>query len=155
MELEQAAAAFYVDGSLRDIYVHDVSVVDWEVVIATVRAHYPSSFMQDDAERPFPPTVAALFDETRSSLARLTLNVGGVAIACHFFSPDQIEFDVLPDDVQEPSRVAATLDFLRLVARATGRPAELTDEGAPAHVLIRATPSGALEFPSDTPMGAV
>ena len=151
MPWERARSAFRADGSLRDIYVHDVTVSQWQAVIVALRAKYPSSFSVAGSEAPFPPSVAALFERGAPSAAMLSLDIGGIDMACHFFAADEIEFDLMPDDVSDSVRFIALIEFMRVVAQSSGRTAELTEENQRGRVLLRATSRGVVEHVAATP----
>jgi hypothetical protein len=145
------------DGSLRDVYVFGTTEADWDAVLAHVRAHYGPLTFTVDGEPATPPARAAeAFAVWDRAAPRLTFQVGGVEVACHFFDPGEIEFDLLPQAVDGPERQAAVTAFLRGLARVTGRPAVLTAESQPASVILRADPAtGVVAFvpPPDAPAG--
>jgi hypothetical protein len=64
-----------------------------------------------------------------------------VCVACHFFAPDEIEFDIQPREVNGPERLSAVAAFLRELASATRMPALLTMENMQTAVILRAHPA--------------
>ena len=56
----------------------------------------------------------------------LDLNVEGIHVICHFFTPDEIEFDIDTRDVKGDSEIAALQEFMRRLGCAVGRPVLLT-----------------------------
>ena len=71
-------------------------------------------------------------------------DAGGIEVACHFFTAHQIEFDLRPEEVTGPERLAAVTSFLHDLATAIGKSAVLTMENVPEAVVLRATPSGSV-----------
>ena len=55
-----------------------------------------------------------------------------------FLYPDQIEFDLLPEEVTGPERLAAVASFLRGLAAVAHKPAVLTMENVPDAVILPA-----------------
>ncbi|GLC24618.1 hypothetical protein [Roseisolibacter agri] len=151
------APDFAPDGSLRDVYVFGTTEADWDAVLAHVRARYaPLRFTVDGEPAPVPARFADGYAVRERAAPCLTFHVGGVALACHFFDPGQIEFDLLPQEVDGPERLAAVTAFLRELAHVTARPAVLTAASQPDPVILRADPvTGAVVFmpPPDVPAG--
>jgi hypothetical protein len=65
-----------------------------------------------------------------------------VRINCHFFVPDEIELDIDPREVTGPEELAAVLQFVEQLARATGKDAVLTPESSPEIVLLHYRQAG-------------
>jgi hypothetical protein len=63
-----------------------------------------------------------------------------VSLACHFFDPSEIEFDLLPTDIQDARSLAPVLAFLELLAALTGRRACLTHENRADAIIVEVEP---------------
>ncbi len=136
------AADFKPEGALRDIYVHDATLNDWEAVLDFIRASYPSlEFSIDGEPSELPATAAQIFAISERALPGLSLNVDEINIACHFFTPTEIEFDLRPEDVTGPEHLRSVVSFLRSVAQTVGKMAVLTMENTPNAIILRADPS--------------
>lgn len=139
---ELVAQAFEPDGSLRDIYVEDTTLTDWERVIAQVRERYgPMRFTLDGEPAPLPAAVSDVFQLRTECAPRLSFSVGGIELATHFFDPTEIEFDLAPTQVDGPVRLEALVGFLRWLADLVEKPAILTDENEKGAVILRAAPT--------------
>ena len=136
------------DGSLRDVYVFGTTEADWDAVLAHVRGRYgPLRFTVDGEPAPPPARFADGYAVHERATPCLAFRVGGVELACHFFDPGDVEFDLLPQEVNGPERLAAVTAFLRELAQLTGRPAVLTATSQRDAVILRADPvTGAVAF---------
>lgn len=139
---EAVAEDFRADGGLRDIYVLDATLADWQAALDHVRAAYsPIRFTVDGEAAALPVSVAEIFPVAERAALSLMFDVGGVGVACHFFAPDEIEFDIQPREVNGPERLSTVAAFLRELASATRKPALLTMENMQTAVILRADPA--------------
>jgi hypothetical protein len=132
VEWATVAEDFEPDGSLRDIYVHETSGDDWQRVLEHLKARYsPLRFMIDSEDAPLPSTVGDIFAIHKRAAPSLGFSVDGVLVACHFFTEDEIEFDIAPQDVRGPAQLAAIQAFMIELGRLTSRVVSLTPESMP------------------------
>jgi hypothetical protein len=102
---------------------------------------YPSEYLFDGEAKGM-PNLAAIFDN-REGTHLLRITVGAAQISCHFFTPDDIELDIDPLQVEThethiailrvPGRLC--LDWPGLTNRWSGR---LIDEVPSLHIDVRA-----------------
>lgn len=59
---------------------------------------------------------------------------------CHFFAVEQIEFDLDPAEVSDPSRLEGLFAFMKGLASAVGKDVLLTPENVPSIVIFRCRP---------------
>jgi hypothetical protein len=138
----RVAPDFVPDGSLRDVYVQGAELHDWDVALAYFRATYPPlAFTIDGETAPMPARAADAFAVRPGASPRLSFSAGGVNLACHFFTPEEIEMDLLPQHVDSPERLESVADLLRGLATVTGKAAVLTAENQPDAVILRADPA--------------
>jgi hypothetical protein len=122
------AEDFAWDGSLRDIYVQETSLEDWQRVLRLIQqGPYAAEFFAEDSPQPFPDDVHVLFRDPSTRPGRLWFSVGGVHLACHFFRPEEIEFDLDPREVTEAT-LPGLLRFMADLGDATGHTVVLTPE---------------------------
>ena len=133
------ASEFTRDGTLRDIYVLDVQVEHWEKAARFVaRRGYPVKFSGGWTQVTFPADIARLFPaEPEDKCTTLSIDVSGVLINCHFFTQDEIEFDLDPGDVVDPSRLDAVFEFMNGLANAVGKEVVLAPENMPETAIFR------------------
>jgi hypothetical protein len=117
---------FEWDGSWRDIYVFKTTLDDWRALCACLRAAYELGFQIDGITQPFPPAPEEVFAIRKQGSPLLRVRVGGILVACHFFTPEQMEFDIDPREVTSQSDLDALLGFLRRVGDAVGKPVAVT-----------------------------
>ena len=133
---------FKPDGALRDIYVRDATLADWQATLDHIRERYaPLEFNVDGHPADLPRQVAEIFPIREQAAPRLNFDVGGIDVACHFFGTEQIEFDLQPAEMTGPERLAAIVSFLGELATVVGKPALLTMENMPGEVILRADPT--------------
>lgn len=140
---EDVRKDFAPDGALRDIYVENVSSADWERVLSFVVSEYgPPRFLVDGEPAPLPRTAQDVFELHGRCSTIMNFDVGGMDIACHFFGEDEIEFDLLPAEVDGPTRLTALLGFLRRLALLTSKPVLHTHENSKDAAFVRVTAEG-------------
>jgi hypothetical protein len=146
------AAEFESDGALRDVYVLGTTEADWDAVFALVRRrHPPLRYFIDHVAAQVPEAAAQAFAVWPDAGPLLLFDVGGIQLACHFFTPEEIEFDLRPEGVDGPARLASLVDFLAALATASGKPALLTHENMPHAVILRVEPPVSTSAHNDAP----
>src|SRR6185295_1279103 len=85
--------AFHADGWLRDIYIGETDLSEWQKAYDYVLGLVAdgSADATTHPER-LPRDVAAVFALQDTVGARMSLGVGTVGINCHFFTDAMIEF---------------------------------------------------------------
>jgi hypothetical protein len=138
---DRVSRDFAPDGSLRDIYIENTTLADWERTIAHIQKRYgPVRFTIDGESAPIPANPGEIFDIRSDRSALLTFAVEGIEIAAHFFVASEIEFDLIPNQVNASVRFDALLEFLRGLAGLLQKPVILTAENAKNAVILRAVP---------------
>lgn len=141
MSWSRVAADFEWDGAWRDIYVLDATLADWQAALELLRAWDPRPRFYTGGEAARLPDLAKALFPTDPDAFRSTLefDVEGLQLNCHFFSDDEIEFDLDPREVNA-SRFEALCGFMRLLATAVGKPVLLTHENERSSVILRSLP---------------
>jgi hypothetical protein len=120
---------FYVDGTLRDIYVRGTSEHDWQILLDFLRASsYPLEFLIDGEDQPIPKQAAGLFDLSRKAGITLHIDPEHLQINSHFFTPQEIEFNLDPKDFQNEQQVSRLLTFIRAIGCVLNKAIVLTPE---------------------------
>lgn len=121
---------FHADNGLRDIYVFETDEADWQTVIDDFRSNttYPIHFFLDKEPQPLPHEVKTIFDLTQDHAVLLCIDEGQLNLHCYFFTPDQIEFDLDPRDIQNDDRLTRLLDFIHHIGNLLQKPIVLTPE---------------------------
>lgn len=131
---ELKSEVYFEDGSLRDIYVRDVSVADWRKWVDFVNSHYPVVFKVD-----FNGSESATIDfdyvlrywqglEEECPSAQILLD--GIIIATYFLDDGELENDITPTEVRSEQGHRCLLEYLTAVSKLLGRPVELCHENS-------------------------
>lgn len=130
---ESVKRAFEWDGSWRDVYVLNTSENDWNAVLEGLHCNYALSlFIDGELWTKALPTFSAILAMREHSGFTAKIDVSNITIKCHFFTEDQIEFDIDPREVQ-PENWPQFYDFLFYISRITKKFCRLTEENFPDH----------------------
>jgi hypothetical protein len=132
---------FEPDGALRDIYVHGTTIAHWRTLFDVLRATYTLEYSVDGTARPLPTIVDEAFTTRDTASPSLHFRVGGIVVACHFFTTAEIEFDISPREVTSQATLDELLGFLRLVGDTLGRAVIMSYESDERHPFITYEPS--------------
>lgn len=132
------ASEFEPEGSLRDIYVFDTTLEDWQSILDAVRrADLQLRFFSDGGPAQPPERIADVFAIQQHATASLHVIDSGVQMNCHFFTQDEVEFDIDPREISGPVQFDVVVRFMKLLADATQKVAVLTPENAPSAIIMR------------------
>ncbi len=134
--------AFEADGSLRDIYVAPADLRDWREALGYIRARGQSlHFTLSGTGHALPASPEECFSFRPARDPLLHFEVAGISLACHFFSKEELELDLLPNSVQSAEQVSALRTFLSGLANALGKVVRLTRENQRDDVLWTVPPT--------------
>src|SRR5579862_2101792 len=134
MDWEQARNIWERDGSLRDLCVLDTTLADWDNLLCFLReSHFQLSYSIDG--RPSTPPVRAsdAFRENGSRL--LVCRVGRITLNCHFFCPEEIEFDLDALEIDGQAELTRLVQFMSEMGCRLKKEVLLTGENCPDQVL--------------------
>jgi hypothetical protein len=130
MDWETIANEFANDGGLLDLYVLNADVPDWQRLIDALRESVHGLSYEVDGETiELPGQVTDIFAQweiERSPTLRVL--VDGIEFRCHFFNPNEIEFDLAPEEVAERDRLDSLFNFMRWLGNLTRKTVVLTPE---------------------------
>ncbi len=131
---------YFEDGSLRDIYVFDINIDDWENWADFVNQNYEVEFECGETQVKtssinFSIVKNAWFDQTQSR-SGLTIKIGRLNINCHFFSSEEFENDILPKEFKSLEDHELLMDYLKELSRIFNKKVFLTLESSPEFVLL-------------------
>jgi hypothetical protein len=127
---------FEPDGALRDIYVHGTTIEHWRKLFDALRANYDLEYSADGAARPLPAAVDEAFTTRGTACPELHFRLGVIVVVCHFFTTDEIEFDISPCEVTSQAVLDELLGFLRLVGDTLGKAVIISYENDAQHPFI-------------------
>ena len=132
---------FAFDGSWRDIYVFRTDIADWQRTLDAIQANgYTLTYFRDNQPTELPANASRAFPQPGDCDRRLSVSFAGVQVNCHFFTVDEIEFDIDPREVKGQKELDALFRFMRCVAGAVGKETVLTAENCPEVVIFRVFP---------------
>lgn len=85
-----------------------------------------------------PPEAFAVRDKANPVLR---ISIADIVIVCHFFTTDEIEFDIDPRKITSQAALDGLLGFLRQVGDTVDRPVILTYESDEQHPFISYDPN--------------
>ncbi|RTR26584.1 hypothetical protein EKG37_21180 [Robertmurraya yapensis] len=74
----------------------------------------------------------------------MSININGVLINCHFFSVDEIEFNIDPKEVKSKYEANAVFEFMKNLSKILDKESILTGENSPEYPLVTVNPDGTL-----------
>jgi len=138
---------FAFDGSWRDIYAFQTDIADWQCMLDAIRsAGYKLVYFRNDQPTAIPAKAADTFPLPGDCDRRLSVWFSDVLATCHFFTVEEIEFDIDPREVKGQQELDALFEFMRLLAHAINKDVVLTPENMSEIVIFRVRPDGAIEY---------
>lgn len=134
------SGVYYLDGSLRDIYVLNTTRSDWQLWADFVNTNYTVSIQSYDDEEVKNKIglveVIAYWDAETYESVTSTVYVGNVLVNTHFFVEEEIENDVLPTEVESIEDHNRLMEYLKGVSKTLNKEVMLTAENLKEVVLI-------------------
>ena len=136
MKWEDYAAEFAWDGSWRDIHVLETSLIDWQLMLDFLRSsRYEFHCNFGDCE-----SAAEIFSREYECKGYLSVNIGQLTLNCHFFAPDEFEFDLDPRDVKGEAQAKSIFDFMCQLGRTLNKEVILTPENTSGTLIFKFSP---------------
>ena len=137
IEWNTVAEDFARDGALRDIYVFQTTVADWQQALDTVRST-ATAIQYRCGEQPLP--LPSTFGSPSEFGRLLTFRIGSIGLACHFFHDADIEFDFRPHELTGQTDLDDLLHFVRRLGDSIGKPVIVCPENSPDYAFLRYDP---------------
>ncbi|WP_337964703.1 hypothetical protein [uncultured Flavobacterium sp.] len=125
---------FEPDGALRDIYVRNVKTEDWKILINYLNINYIVRYgtlgeNKEINKIDLEYLIHYLNDETGELEVKIvSIIIDDIVINLHFFSIDEIEFDVDPKEIYSFDNYKKLLGFMSEVSQILNKPLILTGE---------------------------
>jgi hypothetical protein len=114
--------------------------VEWERFLEWVRGGpWSATFQRNHVDAAIPQSAADIFADD-DAISLLTIDLGGILVNCHFFSPEEIACDVDPREIDSEARFGALLAFVARLGGLLAREVILTPENGPHFVILRYVP---------------
>src|SRR4051812_9958117 len=118
---DRVCSEFAFDGGWRDIYVLGTDMTAWQRMLDKLRAtDYELTYLRDEQPTVLPYDAIEAFPLPGEDRL-LQVRFGGVLANCHFFTSEQIEFDIDPREVTGQEQLDAVIGFMRCLAEAVGK----------------------------------
>jgi hypothetical protein len=138
---ETVCDEFAFDGSWRDIYAFGTTIADWQRMFDAIRsADYRLTYFRSDKPIEMPTNARDAFPLPDECDRRLSVWCGDVLANCHFFTVEEIEFDIDPREVKGQKELNALFGFMRFLAQAAEKEVVLTAENMREIVVLRVFP---------------
>jgi len=141
---------FEKDGALRDIYVQNATILDWEKVVDLLNSEYKLTFgvyednFTDKIDFGYVKTMFA--DETGELETKsATIDLSGIVVKCFFFLENQIEFDINPTEIKTESDFNKITDFMKSISSKLKKQITLCGENQPEFPLIKIDTKNGIE----------
>jgi len=127
------------DGSLRDIYIKNVSKTEWRLFLQFLH-DYACDFFIDDKQVSYRLNFDQILDLSSSKTVLLVINLSQRAnVFCHFFltkeNYSEIELDFDPKAISDQDEMNTLLCFLKKLSLFLKRDVFICNENAPEEVL--------------------
>ena len=128
---------FEPDGSLRDIYVQDISIREWEKLIDHLNANFNLRYSDtDQIDKEY--ALEYLRDKSGEMESKtLTIHLGQIQVNCFFFLSEQIEFDIDPKEVNSINDFEQIESFMTSISDILQEQVTLTEENSPEFPLFK------------------
>jgi hypothetical protein len=131
---------YYLDGSLRDIYVQDVTKADWKNWTDFVNTNYKTSFYTYETEIKKENIdlnkILEYWNGQIDNCATATVFTGNIKINAHFFTDLEIENDITPKEIISIDDHNILLEYMIGVSNELDKKVILTPENMPDVILI-------------------
>ena len=141
---------FEKDGALRDIYVQNATISDWEKVVDLLNSEYKLTFgvyednLTDKIDFGYVKTMFA--DETGELETKsATIDLSGIVLKCFFFLENQIEFDINPTEIKTELEFNKITDFMKSISTKLEKQITLCGENQPEFPLIKIDTKNGIE----------
>ena len=136
---------FHADGGLRDIYVNDTSLNDWQRFVDYLRKTEARLEYFVNEVQALPIQIDEIF-QSREHTRLLAINLGGVSLNCHFFVLDQIELDFDLGDIRSEAQAKVVFRLMSTIGRVLDKVVILTYENEDQQPIFKYQPGKGLEY---------
>lgn len=131
---------YYLDGSFRDIYVHNTTKEDWQIWADYVNKNYKTTFQVYDKQvKENMVDVSIIFDYwngVNENCSTATIFIDDIQINAHFFTDQEIENDITPKEIKTIDDHDKLINYMVGLSNALNKKVILTPENEPNIILI-------------------
>ena len=124
---------------LRDIYIQNVTLTDWEQLIDFLNCTYNLKFGEEDSKQIDKEYVVNYLTDNTGEIEtkKLTIDLNGIEINCYFLLQDEIEFDINPTEIKLFCDFERLEEFMTSISKVLRKQVTLTGENKPKFPLIK------------------
>lgn len=140
---EEIKWIFEPDGTLRDIYVENVDIKDWKILIDYLNANHIVKYGPSDDNKIINRIdkdylIQLLTDNTgKMELRTVSIIIDSIIINTHFFKVGEIEFDIEPKEINSVANYEKVLNFMNEISRILNKQLILTGENQSEFPLVK------------------
>jgi hypothetical protein len=132
---------YHEDGSLRDIYIRDVTPDDWRHWADYVNSNYPIDFLIGGTyigNKISFDSIADYWKDSDQEYPSASIHLGNIIVNTFFSNENEIENDITPREIRSLEDHQRLLEYLKSISILLNRPVELTEENYrdPKEILI-------------------
>jgi|KBSMisStaDraftv2_1062788.scaffolds.fasta_scaffold1245406_2 hypothetical protein len=114
-------------GSLLEITIFGTTIYDWKLTLDFLSANYSLFFSENGTQMPL-PDVQAICNKTEEASFLIEVMLPGFTVNCHAIDEDQIQFDLLPEDVNSGEKAEEVFRLMARLAKLLQKDVLLTPE---------------------------
>ncbi|MCC9073841.1 hypothetical protein LNQ49_19850 [Flavobacterium sp. F-65] len=144
---------YYVDGSLRDIYIKNTDIVDNEKWCEFVNNNYVINWFNGireiNEDKIDFESVKGYLNNNHNLCSSASVYIEKIRINNHFFIDEEIENDISPNEINTIQDHEKIIKYMTELSILLNKPVILTPEGTEKEILIRVTKNGIEYFPEN------
>lgn len=130
-------SVFFNDGSLRDIYIIDTTIDDWNIIWDYIKTLNKVTLIVDgETVISIPNDIIDIFEGRKDKSIFVSFDFNGVNICSHFFCISEIEFDISPKEINNTAKAEAVIKFLVTVSELLNKNVSISLENDKENPLI-------------------
>ena len=98
------------------LWVVNGNPADWQALLDWACQKYPTTYLEDGTEATL-PRFAMILERRKTVTPSFRIDLGGFSANAHFLSTDEIEWEVLPENVDSEAKATVVFELLTGIAR--------------------------------------
>ena len=127
------------DGMLRDVWVFNASLSDWQTVLNVLTSKYRFDYTEDREKVIVVPSAKDIHHRKKDKGAMISFKIGTMVANSFFFCEDEIDFDFAHTDLSSET-FPDLLQFMSLICQSINKEVVLTHEGNRNEVIFTIVP---------------
>ncbi|WP_146568664.1 hypothetical protein [Posidoniimonas corsicana] len=129
-------------GHWLDIYVFNTTIKEWNQVLAALRQfEIRNEIDSKHANIPHPLDNDFFGRTSRDATYFRAFDYKGIQVNCHFFTDEEVEFDIDPREIVDQAALDDLIELLHLISDVTQKSVVLAPENAEGVTIVRVQPN--------------